>query len=187
MIPIIRGGGGESYVMQGINGDKAGTLDSNYYKGCGERQGTERDVVCYGISAYDSNAMKSQNPHSGVYEAETSRTLDNNGGNPACNQGGMIVVDQGGGKSQCSISENVSPTLATTHGGEPVIVIEGNGARESHKGPGYSESDKMYTLNTVEQHAVCASMQAIGEYKIGGVASSLKQRDYKDATDLVIQ
>ena len=182
-----RGGGGESYVMQGINGDKAGTLDSNYYKGCGERQGTERDVVCYGISAYDSNAMKSQNPHSGVYEAETSRTLDNNGGNPACNQGGMIVVDQGGGKSQCSISENVSPTLATTHGGEPVIVIEGNGARESHKGPGYSESDKMYTLNTVEQHAVCASMQAIGEYKIGGVASSLKQRDYKDATDLVIQ
>ncbi len=30
----------------GINGDIAGTLDANYYKGCGERQGVERDVVC---------------------------------------------------------------------------------------------------------------------------------------------
>ena len=36
--------------------------------------------------------MKSANPHSGIYEADTSRTLDNNGGNPACNQGGIAVV-----------------------------------------------------------------------------------------------
>lgn len=44
------GGGSENLVVQGINGDKAGTLDASYYKGCGERQGTERDVVavdCY--------------------------------------------------------------------------------------------------------------------------------------------
>lgn len=51
-------------------------------------------VVCYGISAYESNSMKSSNPHSGIYEAETSRTLDLNGGNPACNQGGIMVVEQ---------------------------------------------------------------------------------------------
>ena len=48
--------------------------------------------VVYGISAYESNAMKSGNPHSGIYEAETARTLDLNGGSPACNQGGMAVV-----------------------------------------------------------------------------------------------
>ncbi len=149
-----RGGGGESYVMQGI--DKvAETLDASYYKGCGERQGKERTVV-YGLSGYTSNAMLSDNPHSGIYEADTTRTLDNNGGNPAYNQGGMIV-------------------------------LEGNGTRESHKGDGYRESETMYTLNTVEQHAVLATQQAIGEYKIGGAASSLKQRDYKDSTDLVIQ
>ena len=47
----------------------------------------------YGISSYDSNAMKSENPNSGIYEADTSRTLDNNGGNPACNQGGMMVTE----------------------------------------------------------------------------------------------
>lgn len=50
-------------------------------------------AVCYGISAYESNAMKSSNLHSGVYEADTSRTLDLNGGNPACNQGGIAVVE----------------------------------------------------------------------------------------------
>lgn len=43
---------------------------------------------CFGISPYASNAMKSGNPHSGIYEAKTSRCLDLNGGNPACNQGG---------------------------------------------------------------------------------------------------
>ena len=36
--------------------------------------------------------MKSDNPHSGIYEAETSRTIDLNGGSPACNQGGMAIV-----------------------------------------------------------------------------------------------
>ena len=37
--------------------------------------------------------MKSKNPDSGIYEADTSRTLDISGGNPACNQGGMMVVE----------------------------------------------------------------------------------------------
>lgn len=45
-------------------------------------------VKAFGISSYESNAMKSSNPHSGCYETDTSRTLDLNGGSPACNQGG---------------------------------------------------------------------------------------------------
>ena len=32
-------------MWRGINGSIAGTLDSNYYKGCGLRQGIEREVV----------------------------------------------------------------------------------------------------------------------------------------------
>lgn len=39
------GGGSETLILKGINGDTAGTLDSNYYKGCGERQNIEREVV----------------------------------------------------------------------------------------------------------------------------------------------
>ena len=51
-------------------------------------------AVAYGISPYDSGAMKSSNPSAGIYEADTSRTLDNNGGNPACNQGGLAIVQE---------------------------------------------------------------------------------------------
>lgn len=36
-----------------------------------------------------------------------------------------------------------------------VYAIEGKGAATSHGGAGYSESGKSYTLNTIEQHAVC--------------------------------
>ena len=54
--------------------------------------GDNQTAVCYGMSSYDSNAMKSPNPNSGIYQADTARTLDLNGGNPACNQGGMMVV-----------------------------------------------------------------------------------------------
>lgn len=84
----------------------------------------------YCICSYSSNCMKSSNPHSGVYEAETSRTLDTvSCGNPVCCQGGMAVV-------------------------EPVIPLEGNGCRESHKGDGWSTEQVSYTLNTVERHGV---------------------------------
>ena len=113
----------------------------------------------YGICSKDSNAMKSSNPHSGIYEAETSRTLDANGGNPSCNQGGIAVV--------CVDKPET-------------IVIEGNGTRPSHKGDGYKESDVMYTLNTVDRHAVFG-MSTGGFLKVDEECSpTLLARDYKD-------
>ena len=48
----------------------------------------------FGISPYSSNAMKSDNPESGIYEADTSRTLDVSGGIPDRNQGGMVVLGE---------------------------------------------------------------------------------------------
>ena len=59
----------------------------------GEGRCNELVVRVYGMSADQSNAMLSGNPYSGIYEADTSRTLDCNGGSPACNQGGMMVVE----------------------------------------------------------------------------------------------
>lgn len=106
-------GGGKGALLQD---DLSATL------GCNNDQ-TLFVPKAYGICSKDSNSMKSGNPKSGFYEADTSRTIDANGGNPACNQGGIVVV-------------------------------EGNGSRPSHKGDGYKESDIMYTLNTIEQHAV---------------------------------
>lgn len=50
---------------------------------------------------------------------------------------------------------NATSGDSATHSGPSVICLEGNGSRESHKGDGYRESDCMYSLNTVEHHAVC--------------------------------
>ena len=115
----------------------------------------------YGISAKDSNAMKSSNPHSGIYAAKTSRTLDGNGGNPACNQGGIAVVcvDQGGGKSSCNVSVEKTPTLTCTHGGEPAVCVE------TPKG----NKDPVYAMTT-------GSYQQVEE----GRSPTLMARDYKD-------
>ena len=69
----------------------------------GAAEGTERSIgatgknvksKCFNICSYASNSMKSGNPYSGVYRANKTRTLDLNGGNPACNQGGTMIVAQ---------------------------------------------------------------------------------------------
>ena len=108
-------GGGKGPLIQT---DKSATLATN-------NDQTLFVPAVFGICAKDSNAMKSDNPNSGFYKADTTRTLDANGGNPSCNQGGMAVV-----------------------------ALEGNGARPSHQGRGYSEEDVSFTLNATEQHGV---------------------------------
>ena len=109
-------GGGKGPLIQT---DKSATLSCN-------NDQTLFEPKAYGICSKDSNAMKSDNPHSGIYEAETARTLDGNGGNPSCNQGGIAVVEnipytvkirqgcEGGGKGPL-IQENKSATLATNN------------------------------------------------------------------------
>jgi DNA (cytosine-5)-methyltransferase 1 len=53
----------------------------------------DRRAVAFNIGSYHSNAWKSDNPKSGVYIADTSKTLDAlNCGYPACNQGGIAIV-----------------------------------------------------------------------------------------------
>ena len=78
-----KSGGGKGVLVQE---DKSATLS------CNNDQTVFVPVRAYGICSKDSNAMKSDNPHSGFYEAATSRTLDGNGGHPGCNQGGIAVV-----------------------------------------------------------------------------------------------
>ena len=50
----------------------------------------------FGICSKDSNAMKSDNPNSGFYEANTSRTIDTSNQSPCKNQGGMVVIEGNG-------------------------------------------------------------------------------------------
>lgn len=108
-------GGGKGPLVQE---DRSATLSCN-------NDQTLFQPRAYGICSKASNSMMSANPNSGFYEADTSRCLDVNGGDPSCNQGGIAVV-----------------------------AIEGNGSRPSHHGDGYRETDAMYTLNATEQHGV---------------------------------
>lgn len=111
--------------------------------------------TAFGICSKESNAMKSDNPHSGFYKADTSRTLDGNGGNPSCNQGGMAVV-----------------------------ALEGNGARPSHRGSGINE-DVSFTLDATDRHAVAHPVYTTSKNSCHteaeeDVANTLVTTDYKD-------
>jgi DNA (cytosine-5)-methyltransferase 1 len=98
---------GQTYVGEEVGN----TLGARDYK--------QPQAVVYGMSGYESNAMKSSNPHSGIYEANTTRTLDNNGGNPACNQGGMIVLEGNGTRpSHKGDGYKESDTMYTLNGTE---------------------------------------------------------------------
>ena len=93
-------------------------------------------VTAYGFSSYDSNAMKSPNPHSGIYEADTARTLDLNGGNPACNQGGVAIVQSVGcDVYNQEVTGDVAASLAAASGGTntsgPKVLCYENHSQDS--------------------------------------------------------
>jgi DNA (cytosine-5)-methyltransferase 1 len=120
----------------------------------GECRCNELAVKVYGICSKDSNAMKSSNPHSGIYEAGTSRTLDQSGGNPSCNQGGIAVCVQG---SMIGREDKNGP--------------QGNGINDNVS----------FTLNTCDKHAVAYAMTT-GEFTqvCREKCPCLQARDYKD-------
>ena len=78
-----------------VNPELSGTLQA---KNNGGFSLNYINPVVYGICSKYSNSMKSDNPNSGFYEAKTTRTLDANGGNPSCNQGGMAVIEGNGSR-----------------------------------------------------------------------------------------
>ena len=131
-------GGGKGALIQE---NKSATLSCN-------NDQTVFVPKCYGICSKDSNSMKSDNSHSGFYEAETSRCLDANGGNPSCNQGGMAVVAVQG--SMIGRSEKNGP--------------QGSGIGE----------DVSFTLNTADRHAVAFSQEAYDKYVENNTGSSLR-------------
>ena len=115
----------------------------------------------YGICSFASNAMKADNPRSGFYEADTARTLDCNGGNPGCNQGGVCIVEQ-----------------------TPAFAIQGSMiGRKDRNGPQGSgiNEEVSFTLDAADRHAVAYCMTT-GSYMLPleDVAPTLMARDYKD-------
>ena len=140
-------GGGKGALLQT---DKSGTLSCN-------NDQTLFAPKAYGICAKDSNAMKSNNPHSGIYEAETARTLDRNCNDPSCNQGGIAVVG----------SYSLQGSMI------------GREDRNGPQGDGVNE-DVSFTLNTVDRHAVYAMTPGGFTQVSKDLSPTVMARDYKD-------
>lgn len=183
-------GGGKGALIQN---NKSATLSCN-------NDQTLFVPKAYGICSKDSNAMKSSNPNSGVYEADISRTIDGNGGNPTCNQGGIAIVEsyalQGSmigrkdknGPQGDGINENISFTLNTVDKHAVVFAID----RESYncgqnyaRNLGITEDGISSTLNAQGPSAVAtptyssskASFFTTAEEEL---ANTLVATDYKD-------
>ena len=181
-------GGGKGAIWQE---EKSATL------GCNNDQ-TLFVPKCYGVCSKASHSMMSDNPHSGFYEAETSRTLDRSGGDPTCNQGGICVVEpvaftQNQRDEVRDLGEKSAALAAELGMKQQTFVLQGNMiGRKDENGPqgdGVNE-DVCFTLDATDRHAVCApeSVYAMttGSYMQveKEVAPTLMARDYKDPTTI---
>ena len=182
-----KSGGGKGILVQE---DRSATLS------CNNDQTVFVPVQAYGICSKDSNAMKSDNPHSGFYEAATSRTLDANGGNPSCNQGGIAVVEPEG-MSAFHISQRdevidlhgkSGALMATRNMQMQTFVLQGSMiGRDDKNGPQGSgiNEDVSFTLDATDRHAVaqpiyCTSKNSHFTRAEKELANTLVATDYKD-------
>ena len=180
------------------NGEVAATLDASYYKGCGMRQRIEREVVVQPIM--DSSQIFAVENHpadsrvniveSGTVQTLTSRMRTGGGNVPMVMEPKPVYCLQGNGIDRadtagCNGKGWKDGTCYTLNAIDRRAVTYGIGNGQANQ----SFSEEMVgALNCMhDQQAVGYAMQAIGEYADKDIGSSLKQRDYKDATDLVVE
>lgn len=113
-------GGGKGPLIQE---DRSATISCN-------NDQTLFEPVPFGICSDQSKAMLSDNPHAGIYKAQTSRTLDTGGGNPGCNQGGIAVVAREKSyamtmNSYVQVEEEKTPALLSRDYKDPTAVNSG--------------------------------------------------------------
>lgn len=185
---------GVAYIsgVDGYNGDLTGDVASTIGVNCGmstgrngvmelsanENGGMARDsVMCAGFKLGNSEQARSIG-----YAEEQSPTLNAEcGGNkPAV----MCLNDQGG--NVMGLSHDVSGTLrAQEHGHQP-SVLDMSHACDVIRDCGEVSPSLQARMGTGgNQIPLTYQMQGFGDYREGDVASSCKQRDFKDSTDLV--
>lgn len=142
-----KAGGGKGSLIQE---NKSATLSCN-------NDQTVFQPKAYGISSFSSNAMLSGNPHSGIYEADTARTLDTSDQSPAKNQGGIAVLES--------------------------YALQGSMiGRSDQNGPqgGGVNKEVAFTLNATDHHAVYAASTGNFSSAFRETTPTLLARDHKD-------
>lgn len=232
-----------------INGNVAGTLDANYYKGCGVRQGIEREVVAsfaaipindkatrwqgsgesrnhdgssnglgIGKEGDPSPTLTAGDRHGVAYilgvdgyngdlTGDVASTIGVNCGMSTGRSGVMeLSANENGGMAQDSVlcagfklgnreqarsigyAEEQSPTLNAECGGNKpaVVALDMSHACDVIRDCGEVSPSLQARIGTGgNQVSLAYQMQGFGDYREGDVASSCKQRDFKDGTDLV--
>ena len=124
-------------------------------------------VQAFGICSKESNAMKSDNPRSGFYGAEISRTLDCSCCSPSANQGGIAVVEPEGMQAFALQGS-----------------MTGRDDRNGPQGSGIKE-DVSFSLTAADRHAAahptyCTSKNSHFTRAGKELADTLVATDYKD-------
>lgn len=162
----------------------------------------DKHAVAYRICSVSSHSMQSDNPKSGIYEADVAPTVDVSGGNPACNQGGLVITNKvafrkqghpmNAEQGQSWEETEVNDTLNVFDNGEsrtPTLVLENHPAdsriRICDDGVFQTLSSRMgtggnnvpmvmepYTSTKADHHA---------RFTNDGKAQALVASDYKDA------
>ena len=150
------------FCLQGNGIDRADTAGCNGKGWKADESYTlntiDRPAVCaYSFDSLASNSMKSKNPNSGCRETEIAKTLDTTNPDPSKNQGGIAVVALDMSHA-CDVIREC---------GEQVPALQ------ARMGTGGNQVPLTYQMN------------GFGDYRAAEVASSCKQRDFKDSTDLV--
>ena len=143
--------------------------------------------------------MLSDNPYSGFYEAETSRTLDGNGGTPTCAQGGVAICQpvaftQNQRNEVRDLGEKTGALAAQPGAKQQTFVLQGSMiGRSDENGPqgnGVNE-DVSFTLDATDRHVVCAPEDGVYAMTTGSymqvekeVSPTLMARDFKDPTSI---
>ena len=123
-----RGGGGELYVMDAIGLDRASfnqgknaQFDFSITEDGTEPTLTARGpgAVCYCVQDKAIGRKETNSCHGLGVAEETSYTLTG-----VDRHAVVYAVDQGGGKSSCSVTEGIAPTLTRTNDGSPVVCTD---------------------------------------------------------------
>lgn len=175
--------------------------------------GGNKPAVVYSFDSLASNSMKSPNPKSGCREVDTARTLDTTSPDPSKNQGGIAILDMSHDVSGTLRAQEHGQQPAVMAFDTTQITSKQNGSIPDFGKPCHTLNanahvpcavlDMSHACDVIRdcrevapslqarmgtggnQIPLTYQMQGFGDYREGGVASSCKQRDFKDGTDLV--
>ena len=175
------GGHGYVYCLQGNGIDRADTAGCNG-KGWKEDVSYTLNTIDRPAVALDCRSMTASEELSGTLQAKSQGGYSLNYQNPVVYPGVGITSPDNGANPQPG---DPCGTLSTDSRNYLVYDARGNGDGDITPTLTGDHQNRITDYTGIAVHGF--DMQAFGKYSDCGTSSTLKQRDYKDATDLVVE